>query len=300
MQSEHSNQPYSPWLRLLTLLGFLFIGALVGQLLVILWLGSPTKMMQSLNITSPSYKQNLFIIQTILASSIFIIAPWLYWLLIEKKPIKVFFQGKQPSVYGPVYTLGLVGSFIIVNTLFIQWNMSLKLPDFLKSFEQWAQAKEAELKLLTGLLTTFHSTTELLMGIFVMAIIPAIGEELLFRGILQNLFYQITRNIHWAIGISAFIFSAIHLQFYGFIPRFLLGVLFGYIYAWTRDLSLAMIAHFFNNAFTLTLLFLQQKAWISYDLEDTHPPSLKIILFFSLISIIFARALRNLRKSSQY
>jgi hypothetical protein len=294
------TRPHNPWLSLLTLIGFLFIGAFVGQQLIILLLDSPTNIVQSLAMGETSYKNSALIIQAILASSILIGAPLLYWLLIEKKPLKTFFQGKQPYVYRLIFTLGLVVSFMVVNTIFIQWNLSLKLPAFLKGFEQWAQAKEAELKLLTGFLTTFHSTTELLMGIFVMAIIPAIGEELLFRGILQNLFYQITRNIHWTIGISAFIFSAIHLQFYGFIPRFLLGVLFGYIYAWTQDLSLAIVAHFFNNAFTLTMLFLQQKAWISYDLETTERPSLWIILFFSLTSIIFARALQKLKNPNQH
>jgi hypothetical protein len=294
------TRPNNPWLSLLTLIGFLFIGAFVGQQAIILLLGGSTNIVQSLTMGETSYKNSTLIIQAILASSILIVAPLLHWLLIEKKPLKTFFQGKQPYVYGVVFTLGLVGSFMVVNTLFIQWNLSLKLPAFLKDFEQWAQAKEAELKILTGVLTTFHSTTELLMGIFVMAIIPAIGEELLFRGVLQNLFYQITRNIHWTIAISAFIFSAIHFQFYGFIPRFLLGVLFGYIYGWTQDLSLAMVAHFFNNALTLTLLYLQQKAWITYDLETTEQLSLWIILFFSLTSIIFARALQKLKNSSPH
>ncbi len=289
---------HHPWLKLLTLIVLMGIGALLGQILVFLALGSLTENLSPLSLDTQAYKHLVSKIQVILASTVFIGVPLVYWRFVEKRSIRDFFSGKTTYFYPTLLTIGLVVSFMIVNTVFIQWNLNLKLPAFLAGFEQWALAKEAELKRLTTLLTTFHSNKALLISLLTMAIIPAIGEELLFRGILQNLFHTITQNIHLAIGITAFIFSAIHLQFYGFLPRFLLGALFGYIYWWTKDLSFSMIAHFFNNAFTLLLLFFQQKAWIQFDVENTPPPAVGIILFFSVLTVIFATTLRRLSRSS--
>jgi membrane protease YdiL (CAAX protease family) len=288
------SSPYSnPWLRLLTFFGFLCIGVFIGQLLITTLLGGPHSFVQAFDADNQAYKRYLFTVQFILASSVFIATPLLYWVLIEKAPISLFFQGKKPAPYAATLTIGLVGSFMFINTLFIYWNMHMQLPAFLKSFEHWAQAKEAELKALTNLLTTFPSIKDLGIALLVMAVLPAIGEELLFRGILQRLLYQATQHMHLAIVVSAFIFSAIHLQFYGFLPRFLLGVLFGYIYWWTKDLSLAILGHFFNNAFTLTMLFLQQSGWMAYHPESTQTPSPGIILLFSLTTLTFAKRLKD-------
>lgn len=290
------NSSPNPWLKLLSLVGIIFIGAFIGQLLVGLWLGFPTNPIYQLPIDTQAYKNFVLGMQVLLTSSAFVGAPLLYWTLIEKKPIKAFFQWSQAYGYALFLTIGLVSAFMVVNTAFIHWNMQLQLPACLAGFEKWAQAKEAALKDLTELLTTFHSLRELFVGIFVLGMLPAIGEELLFRGILQPLLQAITKNIHVAVWISAFIFSAIHLQFYGLIPRFLLGILFGYIYCWTKDLSLAMVAHFYNNFFTLVALFLYQHAWINFDLAATITVPLPMLIGFGMISLLIAAALQKINK----
>lgn len=85
-------------------------------------------------------------------------------------------------------------------------------------------------------------------NILVIALLPAIAEELLFRGAVQRSFNRMFNNPHVAIWLAAFIFSAIHVQFFGFFPRMLLGAAFGYIYLWTGSIWYAMFAHFLNNA----------------------------------------------------
>jgi len=79
------------------------------------------------------------------------------------------------------------------------------------------------------------------------AILPAIGEELLFRGVLQRIFANWTKNIHLGVWIAAILFSAMHMQFYGFLPRMMLGVLFGYLFVWSGSLLLPILCHFINN-----------------------------------------------------
>jgi membrane protease YdiL (CAAX protease family) len=80
-----------------------------------------------------------------------------------------------------------------------------------------------------------------------MAVIPALGEEFLFRGLIQKLFKDLSGNVHAGIILSAILFSAMHMQFYGFIPRFALGVMLGYMMYWSGSLWLPIIAHFINN-----------------------------------------------------
>jgi membrane protease YdiL (CAAX protease family) len=89
---------------------------------------------------------------------------------------------------------------------------------------------------------------DLLLNLLVIAIVPAIGEELLFRGYLQQSFSNWLSNPHVAIIVTAVLFSAIHLHFQAFLPRFILGVLLGYLFYWSGSLWLPILAHFANNA----------------------------------------------------
>ncbi|MCG8340093.1 MAG: CPBP family intramembrane metalloprotease [Cytophagales bacterium] len=294
--SEHRN----PWLSLLILIVVIFSGAFVAEFLALLFM-LPFVDMNFHEFTLslgnweflPSERVPLLILQVFISAGAFIAAPLVYFYYFEKKNIKTFFQLKKKYAYPILLTICLVFSSMIVNTVLIQWNMAIKLPAFLEHFEKWAQAKETELKKMTTFLTTFSSPIELILAFFAVAIIPAIGEELLFRGVLQNLFHRITQHIHLAIFMSAFIFSAIHFQFYGLVPRFFLGVLFGYIYWWSKDIAFPIIAHFFNNAFTLTLLFFHHIGLIEQNIEEVEPPFLPIIYFFLVVGIIFSFILQR-------
>jgi hypothetical protein len=95
-------------------------------------------------------------------------------------------------------------------------------------------------------------------------------EELVFRGIIQREFYRATRNIHVSIWVSAAIFSAIHIQFYGFVPRMLLGALFGYLYYWSGSLTMSMLAHLFNNGMMVVALYYYQQGALDIDVESTE------------------------------
>jgi len=171
-----------------------------------------------------------------------------------------------------------------VNTYFIEWNANMDFPDFLGKFESWAREKEEELRRVTEFLTVFESHWEFLLGFIVIAILPAVGEELIFRGIIQNKLHIYFKNIHLAIWISAILFSGFHVQFYGFVPRLLLGGLFGYIYYWSRNLWYPIIGHFINNGFTLIMIYLYQidKTKINIEQEDAYPTT--VILVFAMIT----------------
>ena len=101
-------------------------------------------------------------------------------------------------------------------------------------------------------------------------VLPAIGEEVLFRGVLQRKLTEHWVNPHLAIWVAAALFSAIHVQFYGFLPRLLLGALFGYLYYWSGSLLIAIFAHFVNNGVMVLMLYLYQRKLVDYNIEDNE------------------------------
>jgi hypothetical protein len=106
-----------------------------------------------------------------------------------------------------------------------------------------------------------------LVNLFVVAVLPALGEELLFRGALQGTLLKHTKNIHLSIWVSAALFSAIHMQFFGFFPRMILGAMFGYLVVWGGSLWYSIWAHFINNAAMVLLMYFIYKEKLDADLE---------------------------------
>ena len=181
---------------------------------------------------------------------------------------------------------------LYIFTPFIDWtilaNQRMKLPGFLKGIESWMRAKEDQIALLTKQFLVMKSPADLLVNLLIIAIIPAIGEELLFRACAQKIFTRWTGNFHAGIWIAAIIFSAIHVQFYGFVPRLLLGSLFGYLFYYSRNLWVPIIAHFVNNGTQVILAFILQRKGQSVELlnEPSEYP-----FYLPLVSLLFTAAL---------
>ena len=106
----------------------------------------------------------------------------------------------------------------------------------------------------------------LLFNIFIMAVIPGLGEEFFFRGTLQRIISD-AKGAVWAIWVTAFIFSAVHMQFYGFIPRLLLGAFFGYLLVWSGNIWLPIVAHFVYNAITVVFHYLSNNGCLVIDID---------------------------------
>jgi len=169
-------------------------------------------------------------------------------------------------------------------------NQQMQLPGFLSEMESWMKAKELEMAQLTEKLLVTSTVSGLMFNLFMIAVLPAIGEELVFRGCLQPIFHRWTNNIHLAIWISAIIFSAIHIQFYGFIPRMLMGAVFGYMFYWGKSIWLPIIAHFINNATAVIYTFVMLKQGKSFEeINNEGVPhwSLYILSTFFLAFLIY-------------
>ena len=190
-------------------------------------------------IAYPEAKMQILILLGVSAVGTFIITP--AWVVHKyaKIELKKFITTPKYYFRAALITIVLIISFSGVNTVIIEWNKALELPPFLSEFEYYVQEQELKLAELTKFLTEFDNTGHFLLCILVIAIIPAVGEEFLFRGVLQNILRLSTKNPHIAIWASALIFSIFHNQFYGLVPRMLLGAIFGYLYYWSGSLSVS-------------------------------------------------------------
>ena len=180
--------------------------------------------------------------------------------------------------------------FIILNAPVIEWNKSISFPSFMSSFESWALLKEKQLESLTIYLVSFENNFEYLIGIIAIAIIPGFCEEYFFRGVLQKNLNLLLKNAHIAILLSSLLFSAFHLQFYGFFPRFFLGVFFGYLYYWSGSLFYPVIAHALNNFLSLTVFYAASSGLFGEDIDvsvNSSPEIPLALIAFSIIIFIF-------------
>ena len=180
--------------------------------------------------------------------------------------------------------------FIILNAPVIEWNKSISFPSFMSSFESWALLKEKQLESLTLYLVSFKNNFEYLIGIIAIAIIPGFCEEYFFRGVLQKNLNLLLKNAHIAILLSSLLFSAFHLQFYGFFPRFFLGVFFGYLFYWSGSLMYPVIAHALNNFLSLTVFYAASSGLFGEDIDvsvNSSPEIPLALIAFSIIIFIF-------------
>ena len=176
----------------------------------------------------------------------------------------------------------------------VNWLKSLNdmvvLPHFMSGVELWMQQMEHQSELLTEKFLSVSSYSALALNLLVMAAIPALGEELFFRGILQTVLGE-KLNRHLAVWITAFIFSAIHLQFYGFLPRFLLGAALGYLFLFSGSIWASIVAHFINNALAVVLFFLTFNGYLTFDMDALGTQNTWWLGFLSLtlVCLIFYR-----------
>ena len=206
------------------------------------------------NYNDPDTLQFLKYLQIIQSIGLFIVPAFIIGYIFHNRP----------SVY-----LGFIStkSFLIILTIFIflaaiplinslaLLNESMQFPNWLNGLENWMIEQEASVAELTEAFLKMDNLGSLIFNIIMIGVLPALGEELIFRGIIQRLFAEWTKNIHLGVIIAAILFSALHMQFYGFLPRMVLGILLGYLFYWSRSIWIPILGHFVNNTTALILYY---------------------------------------------
>jgi membrane protease YdiL (CAAX protease family) len=285
----------SAWYKLLfvcflLLLFFLLTGIL--SLLTIL-ISSNRPLQEAASIISNPGPEDIFelkLSQSIQSIGLFIGTAWL----------AAFFLGPSAGTYLKITSKPYLFSLFLVVLSMIAWipainfsagiNARLNLPESMDVVEDKMETLRDNYNYLTNLFLNTGSVADLLVNIIVMAILPAVGEELLFRGVFQRLLTEWTRNVRWGIVLAALLFSFFHFEFYGFLPRFLLGVFFGYLFAWTSSIWIPILAHFTNNFIIVGYSFYFKPATGPSPIEElgTHAD---LSLWISLAAGITASAL---------
>ncbi len=181
----------------------------------------------------------------ILVSAGKLFAGGLFLYLVSGHPVGNTGTNRRPAwVLMGLAVLAMVAASPLIDWL-NAWNQELPWQsEWLQTARNW----EEEAARLTTALMRPATPIEGLTTFFMVAVLAAAWEELIFRGLLQRLIEAGTRNGHVAVWSAALIFSAIHMQFFSFVPRLLLGVILGYLYLWSRNLWVPILAHFLNNA----------------------------------------------------
>jgi len=173
-------------------------------------------------------------------------------------------------------------------------NQKLTLPNFLAGLEKWMHDTENQAQKLTDVLLQMKSVSSMLMKLTVVGLLTAIVEEFMFRGCVQTILLKWTKNSHAAVWIAAALFSAFHLEFFGFLPRLLLGALFGYFVVWSGSVWPAVWGHFINNGTAVVVSYLYQNHKIDFNPDDTHVFNWMAYLFSLIIMLFLLYLCRNI------
>lgn len=267
-----NREEINPFLQLLLLLAYAILGSLIFSALalgIIIPFYGLNILQQILAQEITADNVNAFKILQSLSTSIGLMAvPALALAITERRKITNFYSFKKPAFL----LLGMVLIIMIASMPIMEWvtltNQKMIFPDFLKDIQVWMKTMEDAAMQTTIKLITVRNNWDFIINLIVIAVLPAVGEELMFRGGVQRSLYRAFGNPHAAIWIAAILFSAIHMQFYGFVPRMLLGAGFGYLYYYGQSIWYAIAAHFINNAYAVCAALYMQKHHIPLDKAD--------------------------------
>lgn len=288
-----TDRPYSqlhPALQFLIFIALtmviIFVGYFIGSA-VIAWLyGSKTLTdIATLNIHTPEGVRSLWILQVISTTLPLIIAPVFFAWVIVREPAEYL---RYNVHFSPV--LLLLVFFIMLMSMPIievlsELNQRLILPHSLKGLQDWMKASEQAAEKETNIILKMDNLADLFKVLLLVAATTAVVEETMFRGVLQTIFTRWTQNPHTSILITATLFSAFHMEFYGFLPRLMLGILFGYFVYWSGSIWTSVWAHFLNNGVAVVATYLYQHKIVKINPDDQNNFSYAGYVFSIIITV---------------
>ncbi len=252
-------QGMSGWVQLLFFCLIVFVGMIIASLTtlilaIVYMLGNGEAFTQSAVLTAMLSTDFVRIAQFFQQVFMMLIPALLCIYLFEKNGVRNSLEiNKLPDLRFVSLSVLLILVVQPIISFTGYYNAQMKLPEFMSGIETKLQEFELTNKLLIERLLMETSLSAFIANLFIIAIMAAIVEEFLFRGALQRIINRIVPNYHIAVWVTAVIFSAIHMQFYGFVPRVILGIILGYVFIWSGNLWVPIIVHAVNNALSVIL-----------------------------------------------
>ena len=226
----------------------------------------------------------------------FMLPPVLYVLLVKEKPFN-YLGFKKIPIWS---LLGIVAMFAIIPFLSMvsEWNDGIVFPESLRALEEKLRGTQ---EISEKIIKMFISQGSLFSSLVIIAALAAVSEELLFRSVIQKAFVKVIGNPHLAIVVTAIIFSAFHMDFFGFFPRAILGLMLGYMFYFSGSIFPSMLMHFVNNATIVVLYYMNTRGFSDIDVESFGSTSNAIVIILSLIVTvaIFITCYRLKNKTEQ-
>lgn len=256
MKAMIERQRFSPLMQLALLLVIMgtgiFLGSLVSELIKKAWM----LLQPSAGVRLADLKNNVQFLRVLQVAGTFfafILPAYVFTWLVYGKPsgrnlgFSTVISGKQMFLV----VLMFIASLFVSGSLELI-TQKIPLPKNLETtFRHW----EDEYDKGANALAIMRSNAEYAMALFILALLPAIAEEMVFRACLQKVMINITRNATAGIIIASILFSLMHGSYYGFFVRVFLGCLLGYIYYYGKNIWLNIALHFLNNAFIVTEMY---------------------------------------------
>lgn len=258
IQPEFVNLRFLPGQRIIVLIVALCLFSILGSVIIGLVMRNGVSA-QSLRISTVLQDCIIFIFPAIVAA--LLISPYsARFLGIEKRftPIQLVLA-----------IVGMLMSIPAMNAL-VELNENMTLPSAFSELENWMRNAEEQAQSSVEILLGNPSIGSLIVNILIVGVLAGFSEELFFRGALQRILLSCKINHHGAIWITAFVFSAFHLQFFGFFPRLILGAYFGYLFYWSKSLWLPVILHVLNNSLVVFTLWHKNSTGISESETINH------------------------------
>lgn len=208
------------------------------------------------DLSNPTILIFLKIAQVVLVSITFIVPVVFFSYVIREEKIAFLPLKKLPNwkYFLVGLTICIIALPLVSGTAY--WNSQMHFPAFLSGVEDWMRVKENAANETIKIFFSNNTFGNMITNLFVIAFMAGLSEEIFFRGFIQRLFIENKINYHVAVWTTAILFSAIHLQFFGFVPRMLLGAVLGYLYVFTNNLWVPIIAHTVNNGFAVVMAYL--------------------------------------------
>jgi len=285
--------PMRPYMQFLIILGItlasMIIGVIIAMCIIYMLYGSAVmNEALSFTITSPKVLNSVWIFQIVSTTLPLFVAPVFFANIIVQQPREYLKNNLKFSwlLILLVFAIMMISSPLI--ELLSNINQKMHLSGFLQSLQDWMRKEEDLAEKAQEGMMQMKTIGSLVFAIFVVGLLTALAEEFLFRGVIQTIFVRWTKNSHVAIWITAILFSAFHMEFFGFLPRVLLGALFGYFVYWSGSIWTSVWGHFVNNSTVVIMVYLYQHKQTSISPDDQHVfNSVGYIISFIIVLFLF-------------
>ena len=215
----------------------------------------------------------------------FVLPPIAYAFLVKEKPVNALGL-KKSKILWVLIGIAMIFAIMPFNSILAEWNANLTLPDSMSKIESlMKQMQDAATEMIEKFVSV-DTIGGLVLNLFMIAGLAALGEELLFRSIIQTSLIKICKNAHIGILIASVIFSFIHFEFYGFFPRLILGMLLGYMFYFSGSIWIPMLMHFLNNGTVVLIYFLNNKGITSIDVDTFGQTSIPVLIVSIVVMIV--------------